>query len=617
MKIEVMKLFDHLRDSLSIEEIIKPITVGVLLKHLERQGKENYIERIIKAGEEGQQELSCILQEIEKEIPYFKGVFDQLKSSNRIKASEMSVFWFDFDRLISSVDDLNSWFDECIEVYNSNVGKMGGGNSTPSTINELAIKLLEPLEGSFHDSMAGLGGSLRAAIKYSNEHSGKLKISGQEINPHSWAIVKIRMFLSGQEDAQILLGDIISNPQFVEKDRLEKFDFIFIDSPFGLAWNPDADQYNRFLYGTPPKSNIEMAAISHALVSLKQHGKAIVVVSSGTLFRSGTTGRIRNNIIASDLIEAVIGLPAGLYDNTGIPANLILLNKNKDHSRKNRILFINAEDAFEEISRRKKILSSKGMEKIIRTYREGVSIQDFSKMVVINQLNEGNLAPNQYVIQTQMEMEPYGMVEFSPEALRAMKTVPLNELATFFRGYNVRPGDEAENGKYRVVKISDVQDGKLDAKNLSRYNITKNAKLDDYRLHKGDVIVSVRGQTIKVAEIEAEDEGLLISQNFLGIRCGKRLNPTYLKMYLESPVGQYLLTSKITGSVIPTLNKKDLEQLKVPVKPIEEQNDIVEAYLREQETLLKQIEQLQKRLYESKMVAYKDMGLSEVFTITE
>lgn len=615
MEKETLGLFNTLRGPLTPEEYIKPITTGVLLEELKRRGSQDYIQRIIKAGEDGHREFNQILREIEVEFPYFNGVFEPLQSINKMNASDLSVFWFEFERLISQFDDLSTWFDELIEVYNHNVGKTGGGNSTPSTINELVVKLLDPLEGSFQDSMAGLGGSLRAAIKYSNEHGDNLKISGQEISEHSWAIAKVRIFLSGKEDARILLGDIISNPRFTESNRLEKFDYIFIDSPFGMSWGEATDQYNRFLYGTPPKSNFELAAVSHAIASMAPHGKAIVVVSSGTLFRSGAIGKIRKNIISSDLIEAVIALPAGLYDNTGIPANLIVLNKNKDASRKNQILFINAEDSFVEVSRRKKILSAEGIGKIVRTYKEGMSIQDFSKMMEIKNLNEGNLTPNQYVVSTQMEMESFGTVDFSLEALNAMTSEPLNELATFFRGYNVKPEDEAEDGKYRVVKISDVQDGELNTENLAHYTITNNAKLDDYRLHRGDIIVSVRGQTIKVAEVEVEEDGLLISQNFLGIRCGERLNPTYLRMYLESPVGQYLLTSKITGSVIPTLNKKDLEQLMIPVQSIEEQNAIAKAYANEQETLMKEIKQFQKRIYDSKMEAYKNMGLSKIFSI--
>lgn len=614
-------LIENLRGALQPAEYIEPIAMGITLKklHEEEGGNHNYIDRIIKSGDEVSKILRSTLEEVEKKHPFLKEVFNELPAIKKLSVSELSVFWFEFQKATKGITNLSNWFDDFIEFYNSNLQRMGGGSSSPVVINELALKLIDPQNGSFHDSMTGLGGSLRAADEYSRKLGGRLDLSGQEINNQAWAIAKVRMFISEREDAEIRLGDVLLNPQFVEGNKLKKFDYIFVDSPFGLSINNyDAvqeDPYNRFLFGIPPRRNFELAVVSHVIASLTPTGRGMTVVSSGTLFRSGIEAKVRSNIISYDVIEAVIALPGGLYDHTIIPSNLILFNKNKSAAQKNKILFVNAEDMATELTKRKKTLSSKTIEKIVKVVSNLESVPEFSKLVSLEEIQKGNLSPNQYITTNDMEVTDFGEVEFSIEALRNVKTSPLEELVTFFRGYNASSKDESENGLYKFLKISDVQDGKINWDNLSRYNIENNAKLSAHQLHKGDVIISIRGQNIKVAEIPVEEENLLLSQNFMGLRCNDKLNPTYLKMYLESPVAQYVLSKKVVGSVIPTLNKNDLCQLEIPMKSLEEQEEIARSYEKKEESIQEEIKALEKKLLKSKLTVYEQMGLSEVFTI--
>ncbi|XKE96550.1 N-6 DNA methylase (plasmid) [Metaplanococcus flavidus] len=616
-------VLDSLRGPLKAEEYIEPIAVGVALEKLkEIDGHNfNYIELIIRAGDEGRKVLKSTLGEFENKHPFLKGVFQELPALNRLSVSELSVFWFEFQKAVEGIADLNKWFDDFIQVYNTNLYRVGGENSSPTIINYLALQLIKPKVGSFHDSMAGLGGSLRAADQFSKEQEGSIELSGQEINKKLWAISKIRMFAAGREDAEIHSGDVLLNPHFVEGNKLKKFDYIFIDSPFGLSIENyeivQADQYNRFLFGVPPRRSFEIAVISHVIAALNNSGRGITVVSSGTLFRSGAEEKIRSNMISSDVIEAVIALPGGLYDHTSIPSNLILFNKNKSAVQKNKILFVNAEDLAIEHSRKKKTLSSETVNKIVKAVSSSESVPEFSKLVAIEDIQRGNLSPNQYITATDMKVTDFGKVEFSIEALSKVETRPLDELVTFFRGYNASSKDEAEDGQYKFLKISDVQDGEIELDKLSRYNIDSNSKLSAHQLHKGDVIVSIRGQNIKVAEIPVEEENLLLSQNFMGIRCSEELNPTYLKMYLESPVGQYLLSTKIAGSVIPTLSKNELKKLEIPIKSVKEQEIIASNYIKTEKSISDEIKALEKKLLESKLEVYEQMGLSEVFMIKD
>ena len=160
---------------------------------------------------------------------------------------------------------------------------------------------------------------------------------GQEINKSAWAISKIRLFVAGEEENQIINDDVLNNPGFVIENELKKFDYVYMDAPFALTINNyDSlvnDQYNRFFYGLPPRSKGDYAFISQALASLSEKGKGVIVVTAGALFRGGAEGKIRKNIL-SDTIEAVISLPSGLYSSTSIPVNLIVFNKNKVEERK-------------------------------------------------------------------------------------------------------------------------------------------------------------------------------------------------------------------------------------------------------------------------------------------
>jgi len=614
------ELLDQLRTSLEVGEYIEIITEATLLEFLDRKDNTSRIDSILRTSNHSGDELEHVLRYIEIEYPFFQNVFKQFQSIQKLSTAELSRFLFKFKSIITEIEDISSWYESFIEHYVSSVGRLGNGNNTPTAINDLAIKLLSPIDGTFHDGMSGFGGSLKYAADFAKQNKSTLKLFGQELSSQAWAVSKIRLFLAGYKEAEIHKGDIFLEPHFITDSRIQKFDYIFIDPPFGLEMKQSSmlenDPYNRFLYGIPTRRSGELATISHVISSLDERGEAVVVVPLGTLFRSGPEGRIRENIVSLDYIEAVITLPSGLYDNTSIPSNLIYFNKNKKISKKNFITFINAADDYLEVQRGKKTLEQTTIDLIVNTVKNPTNIPQFSKVVPLTEIENGNLSPHRYVTTSSMETKAFGTVNFSLERLKNIDTIPLEEVSTFFRGFNVSAKDESPEGDYKVVRISDVQDGQLLVKNVARYNITNNAKLELYKLLRGDVIVSIRGQAIKVAIVSVDDENLLLSQNFMGIRCGKRLNASYLKMYLESPVGQFILSKSLTGTAVPTLNKKDLMELKIPILTIEEQELIVSQFIEKEQNALQTIKELQQQLLDSKLEVYKRMGINDMFTIT-
>src|SRR5699024_2137866 len=275
------------------------------------------------------------------------------------------------------------------------------------------------------------------------------------------------------------------SPGFTEGNVLKKFDYVYMDAPFSMRINNyeslAKDQYNRFFYGMPSRSNGDYAFISHALASLNEDGKAIIVTTEGALFRGAAEGRIRKNIILSDMVEAVISLPSGLYNTTSIPVNLIVFNKNKVESRKNKILFVKAEELFTEKNRHIRTISEVDIQKIVDTINDGAEISEFSTFIDLADLVDNNLSPSRYLPPSKVDIEGFGKVKFNLKAFASMDTVLLKDVASFFRGYNVgSKNKESPDGKFRIVRLSDVQSGKLMMDTISRYDIENNARINMY-----------------------------------------------------------------------------------------------------------------------------------------
>src|SRR5699024_2602439 len=462
-----------------------------------------------------------------------------------------------------------------------------------------------------------MGSGLIEAARQTDKN--KLEFYGQEIKGNVWAISKIRFFIEGIEVSELKQGDVLKDPAFLDNESLKRFDYVYMNAPFSSKLqNYDIltnDPYNRFYYGVPTKSNADFAFISQALASMNSNARAVFVTTHGTLFRGGIEGRIRENMILSDVIEAVISLPANLYQNTAIPVCLILFNKNKDELRKNKILFVEADKLYTEKNRSTRYISSEAIEKISTAINEGLEIDGFSTFVSRKDLFENNLNIKRYILPSEMEFEQFGTVEFNINKMKNMDKILLGDVAHFFRGYNVgTKNKESSNGKYKIIQLADVQDGKVLLDKVKSYDIDNNARVEMYKLKKNDVILSIRGTVLKAATVSDDVGNLLLSQNFIGIRCDKRLDPEYLKVYLESPLGKYLLTNRMSGTSIPTLSRKDIETLSIPKISIERQKEVMNQYNHTKNNAEKEIKRLQNELKTLKLTTYSKMGIKEMFT---
>ena len=246
------------------------------------------------------------------------------------------------------------------------------------------------------DPTCGSGGMLVQTRNYltrNGENPSNLMLSGQERNLSTWAICKLNMFLHGVRGADIRKGDTLGDPQHVENGEIMRFDRVIANPPFSLKkWGKeqaDNDPYGRFPYGTPPKDAGDLAFIQHMIASLNADGMMGVVVPHGVLFRGSSEKAIRKGILDDDLLEGVIGLPAGLFYGTGIPAALLIINKKKSSERKDKVFFINSELEFEEGKNQNK-LREKDIQRILSTFDRYEDEKRYAKVVSIDEIREND-----------------------------------------------------------------------------------------------------------------------------------------------------------------------------------------------------------------------------------
>jgi type I restriction enzyme M protein len=565
-------------------------------------------------------QISITFEEIETKYPIFKDTLSKFNKREQIKPEPL----FNLIKTVLEVPfDKEEWKDAVEDLIQktSDIFISNGIIQTPMSLNKVGMEILNPINGTFYDGVSGTNGTIIAAENYSKRKNGNLKFYTQELNSELAEIAIIRAFINGIEGITYEVGDTLINPAFIEGNQLMKFDYIMMDFPFGKSWNYDEneliyDKYSRYIYGTPTKSSSEWLFISHIIKSLKNEGKGVAMVTSSSLFNIGTEV-IRKNIIKEDVIEAIIELPSALFSHTNIAINMIVINKSK--SIKNKILFINAEQMASSISRVKKDFTDDSIALIADIYRDKKEVDEISKIIDIDKLEKHLLIPSKYVSKAEIETEKFGLVKIRQKEIEALENVKkFGEIGQFYRGINTStciPNDE--NGEYRIINLSDVQDGELNFNTIAKYDIRSNAKIASYTVKEGDIIISAKGATIKICVIPKHDEPLLISQNFIGIRLNKEYSPNFIKEYLESPLGKYLISNKQLGSTVTMLNARDLKDIDIITIHKIVQDEMMKKYQSKQKRIKEKIKELEQQALDLQIELYREMDIKKTIQIME
>ena len=613
----VYEILEVLRGECSVEELGSNSAVILLLGHYSCISDKVNLDLIHNSTDikEAVKEALDIIGNEEKSLKEPISYLSNLKLSNE-QLSKIIVILkrYSFDKEL-----FRKAFEFILEQVEELSGKFGGEEITPKFFNKLAVEIVEPKNGEFYDGVFGFGGDAIEAYKFAAKYGNELKINGQELDLKTYSIACIRMFINGINSADIRIGDVLTNPIFKEDENiLKKYDSIIMAPPLGLGWKDKEsqiinDKYSRFIYGLPGVANADWLFILSALKSLKEEGKAVIITTLGSLFRAGAEENLRKKLIGFDYIETIIEFAGGLLTNTAIPCAMMVINMNKSQDMKNKIQFINADEIYENVRRGKRILNDDNINTILDIYRGKNNIDGVSEIVSLENIEGGNLLPSRYVVKTEFNSSEYGKVKIHLDKLNASKK--LGEIGAFYRGINVTSKNvQDSNGKYKIINLADIKDGELDVDLLPTYSIENNARVEAYKVEAGDIIISNKGAT-KICIIPEHEGDVLISQNFIGIRVKSSYNPEYIKEFLESPIGEYLIDSRKTGTAVAMINVKDLKEIPIVEMSLEDQNKIIDEYIEKEKKLKKEMEELQHKLENLKFDLYDKMTIKDTFNI--
>ncbi|MBO7928051.1 N-6 DNA methylase [Pseudoalteromonas sp. K222D] len=306
-------------------------------------------------------------------------------------------------------DLLGAAYEYLIKHFADSAGKKGGEFYTPSEVVRLLVELLQPGEGmEIYDPTVGSGGMLIQSKKYVEETGGdvsKIDLFGQEDSGTTWSICKMNMILHGVGGANIQNEDTLAKPQHVDANgEIRTFSRLIANPPFSQNYSREGMTHQGRFHTWLPEGGkkADFMFVQHMLASLKQDGKMAIVMPHGVLFRGGEEKLCRQRFIEEGILEAVIGLPQGLFYGTGIPACVLVFNKANAAKRKH-IVFINADREYKE-GKNQNSLRPEDIEKITHVYGALTSnteneIEKYARAVPVSELEaeEFNLNIRRFV----------------------------------------------------------------------------------------------------------------------------------------------------------------------------------------------------------------------------
>jgi type I restriction enzyme M protein len=587
---------------------------------------------VAKSGVLLSERLRRAFSEIERANPRLEGIFTRIEV---LREDEPRVFQFmqflgkvwGTGAEVDDPDPLTGTFAQIIDAFIDGLIPVEKMYASSWGIVELIAKIAALDSGTVYDPAAGINRLLIQMVAASRNRS-QLRLFGQERNEYAWSIGQFNLILHGIYDATIWHGDTLEDPASIHQDQLTRFDRVVMDPPIGQIWDPtEADRYGRFLYGIPGRTSGDMAFVLHAISSLADSGKAVCVVSPGLLTRGGTLEKIRRNMVVDDLIEAIIALPGGLYLRTSMPMYLVVVNKAKERERKGKILLIDAGDAAIENREGERVLSREAFDRILDTYNSFSAVEEYSYLVSVEDVesHEWRLAPSMYVTSNEV-VSLTGGVCIDPPTFqvypdRYLKSdtpkKPLSQIARIFRGIQPPRQSVQESHTFKIVNVSDIQDGEIVMDTLSTVSLEDPKHAEKSELRSGDVLISCRGTVLKIAVVPQNKERMVISQNLIGVRLNEGYDPYFLKSYLESPLGVQFLQRNQRGTTMTVLLPRDIEDIPVPDILVDKQRELVQRITQARQEFNAAIKtEIAKRDAEYQK-AYNDMGLKDAFCLRE
>jgi type I restriction enzyme M protein len=368
-------------------------------------------------------------------------------------------------------------------------GKSKGQFYTPSEVSRIIAKIIGIAittnnTPTVYDPTCGSGSLL---LKVADETDKKVRLYGQEMDIANAGLARMNMILHDNATAVIMRENTLSTPLFKEDNQLKTFDFVVANPPFSFkSWSngvKDPDEFGRFEHlGAPPAKNGDYAFLLHIIRSLKTTGKGACILPHGVLFRGNAEAEIRTNIIRRGYIKGVIGLPANLFYGTGIPACIIVLDKENADNRKG-IFMIDASKGFVKDGNKNR-LRAQDIHKIVDVFNKQLEIPKYSRMVSVVEIekNEFNLNIPRYIDSQEVE----DIQDIEAHLKGDIPNQDIEELQNYWSVYPTLKtslfGDSMRKG-YSTIKIAqkDIKHTIFSHPEFTKYAKTMEATFDAWK----------------------------------------------------------------------------------------------------------------------------------------
>jgi len=398
----------------------------------------------------------------------------------------------DFSQNRADHDDiLGDAYEYLMRHFASESGKSKGQFYTPAEVSRVIAQAIgispqnTKASTTAYDPTCGSGSLL---LKIAAQAGRRITLEGQEKDVTTAGLARMNMILHDFPTATILQGDTLAAPKFKDGEQLRTYDYVVANPPFSdKAWStgltPSHDPYQRFAWGEPPAKQGDYAYLLHIIRSMKSTGKAACILPHGVLFRGNAEGVIRKQLVLSGILKGIIGLPANLFYGTGIPACIVVLDKENATARKG-VFMIDASKGFIKDGNKNR-LRERDIHRIVDTFSKQTDVPRYARIVPVAEIsdpkNDFNLNLPRYIDGTELEdlqdIEGHlrgGIPERDLDALDAYWKVLPSVRAALFE--TLRPG----YAKLRLP-INEVKSAILEHAEFVAFHKSATKHFDDWR----------------------------------------------------------------------------------------------------------------------------------------
>lgn len=533
-------------------------------------------------------------------------------------------------------DLLGDAYEYLMRNFATESGKSKGQFYTPAEVSRVLSKVIgvgNLTEGSItvYDPTCGSGSLL---VKVADEANCNVTIYGQEMDNATAALAKMNMIMHSKETAEIWQDNTLAAPYFKDENdsnKLRRFNFVVANPPFSTkSWSNgvdvDEETYERFKeLGTPPDKNGDYAFLLHIIKSLKANGKGAVILPHGVLFRGNAEEVIRTNIIKKGLIKGIIGLPANLFYGTGIPACIIVIDKENAESRKG-IFVIDASKGFIKDGNKNR-LRDQDIHKIVDVFEKQLEIPKYSRMVSIKKIaedNEYNLNIPRYIDSSEEE----DLQDISSHLLGGIPNRDVDKLKGYWEVYPTlkkvlySEGNRENYSKLNVLE-DDIKESIFTHNEFIEHQEKVNNIFNSWEIKNKDILNNICDETRPKEIIKVISEDILetfksvklideydVYQGLMSYWNETMHDDVYLIVSDGWKIGNefefiYSETKKKDGTIKRSPKPKDYEGKLIP------KNLIINRYFKEDQEKIDELEAIKDEVVRNQEEMIEEHGVDE------